>query len=276
MLQRWRTPDIRWPSSEPMLGSVLASKLLHSSGLCPHPCLWVCKCLACWTRLLPVTLSGDCEIVALRQLRTANTKLSTAALNLWETSTAAMGETKCPGSPLMAVGNVTRTWRFVQTGRCQLTAKGNSWPRETRVNTVRRGFIRLLRLRLLLRLDWIWTELSWLDCRRRWWWSRQKGNRNPSPIPIPIPILDPNTQNTKPKTKTQSPTIQAQNGTHKITLTALAWQSPLPWLWMRWTFVCISRTLVLTWPTGRGGSLCQPRCFISTHIIFTIWKSFAL
>lgn len=211
MLQRWRTPDIRWPSSEPMLVSELASKLLHSSGLCPcpcpHPCLWVCKCLACWTRLLPVTLSGDCEIVALRQLRTANTKLSTAALNLWETSTAAMGETKCPGSPLMAVGNVTRTWRFVQTGRCQLTAKGNSWPRETRVNTVRRGFSRLLRLRLRLRLDWSWTELSWLDCRRRWWWSRQKETETQDPSPSSTqthktqnPKLKPKAQRSKPKT----------------------------------------------------------------------------
>jgi len=52
-------PDTRWPSTD----ARLASKLLHSSC----PCLWVCKCLACWTRLLPVTLSGDCEIVALRQ-----------------------------------------------------------------------------------------------------------------------------------------------------------------------------------------------------------------
>lgn len=161
------------------------------------PCLWVCKCLVCWTRLLPVTLSGDCEIVALRQRpaepnselwdTNCDWRMANAALNLWETSTAAMGETKCPGTPLMAVGNVTRTWRLCkqedanwqqrrQTAQRSETWKlancwqwGNSWP-ETRVNTVRRGFL-------------TWLPATSLVVVGRG--QGGKGNRNPNSKPKP-------------------------------------------------------------------------------------------
>lgn len=142
------------------------------------PCLWVCKCLVCWTRLLPVTLSGDCEIVALRQRpaepnselwdTNCDWRMANAALNLWETSTAAMGETKCPGTPLMAVGNVTRTWRLCKQEDANWQQRRQTAQRSRKLGnlqTVGNGATVGRRQELIQ-----FGAVSWLDCRRRRWW----------------------------------------------------------------------------------------------------------
>lgn len=84
-----------------------------------------------WTRLLPVTLSGDCEIVALRQRELAACPLgATRPLNLWETSTAAKCRPIDEGPPV-----AVETWlerdvcanRKIQLTAATATENSNSW-----------------------------------------------------------------------------------------------------------------------------------------------------
>jgi len=226
-------PDTRWPSTD----ARLASKLLHSSC----PCLWVCKCLACWTRLLPVTLSGDCEIVALRQRpaknssrdpRMLNCKLQTASgewrtrlkfcgkhqLRLWARLSA---RALFPGTVHWA----PHWWQLETWLERDVLCKQEdaNWQQTAQLGkTATVGWLAKSgqKRQELIQFG---AELTWLPATLVVV-KAAKGNRNPNPN-LKLNL------GPKPKAKTQ-------NGTRKITLTAL--QRVLPWLWMRWTFVCIN------------------------------------
>lgn len=200
------------------------------------------------------------------QMVNCKLRAENAAENLWETSTAAMGETKCPGT-----GNghpIDGSWKrdsnvtFCANRKMPTDSRRHNLAkratvglalamavavapsrRDRRVNTVRRG------------VDLIAGDVG----------GGQGSQRKPKPIAKPK--LKP-----KPPNSSRSP----KSG-----------QDPGPKRYSQNYFNCSETTLALTLNAlnfclhklgqqAEAVPFCQPRCFISTHIIFTIWKSFAL
>lgn len=129
----------------PVPMSMQMSSMLDTTITC-HIVRWLRNC--CVT---PAPRRNQPKDPRMAKWWTANWELKTRLkicgkhqLRLWARLSA---RALAMGTPLMAVGNVTRTWRFVQTGRCQLTADGTTWPKEQQ-------------------LAWLWLWL-WL-----WLWPR--------------------------------------------------------------------------------------------------------
>lgn len=160
----------------PVPMSMQMSSMLDTTITC-HIVRWLRNC--CVT---PAPRRNQPKDPRMAKWWTANWELKTRLkicgkhqLRLWARLSA---RALAMGTPLMAVGNVTRTWRFVQTGRCQLTADGTTWPKEQQ----------LAWLWLWL---WLWprpeeteeliqfgAELTWLPATLVVV-KAAKGNRNP-------------------------------------------------------------------------------------------------